>query len=1324
MWATTYKSYTGGELQVSTTITSQNVSSGSAGVISWTGTSCTYSDSRVNIAANGSITFTASSGYNITKIVIVSGSSSSYYGTWTSSPSVTPSSTGGTTTFDGLNANSVTVTTSTAFRCTSASSISIHYEAAAATALSVKTAPTKINYKVGETLDLTGLVLDATIGGNHVDVTTGYTASPANGATLNDVGAQTITFTYGGQNCNQTIHVGALESIAVTTPPTKTAYDEGQSFDPAGMVVKATYSDEEDTPTEWQETITEYTYSPTSPLGATDTEITISFGGKNTTQAITVTAGVPYTVSFNAGTGSCATASLAEASFGAGVTLPTATISLSGWSFAGWATSSTENTEVAPTLYAAGDTYHPTDNITLYAVYLFTDTESGVYKRATSVEDLTSAASVVIVNGTTILNVTNSAINKGTAPSETNGKITAPSNAIFTLSGNNTDGFTLTNSGTLGATSNNANVSLTTANNLWKFEESSNGTNNFVLLNKAWENNGLQYYSGNFKVYTNNNYASQANFAMKMYVPSVITTYNSNPAAIVNPTIAFTTAGDKNLYVQDDASYTNVAIVTGIDKEAVYTSSDETVATVSNAGVVTALKAGETTITAKVAAEIGVNTEASTSYNVTVKDAKTIAGLKAITDASSSVNFTADLTDAIVTYVKDNYAYIQDASGAVYASCGSSLTAGKKINGAVTGSIKASYKIDEITAIELADATITDGVIPSAEVKTVAQLLASGTTLEGQLVQVSGATVTASLESGNASGGKITDDGKTSEINLYAPASNIEALKDAEGTFTGFISYYNNSTYRLNIYEQSQITFTKNAPTEQPLTFAEDAIELDEDTDEYNNFTGQTVGGAKGSVTYALTGDAIGTVDASTGTVTLNGSYGTATITATASATSITEGGVTTPYIVTEKSYTVTTYPRYTSTFSINGAVSEVRQATHGAEITVPTPASIGEYYFMGWKETTGIDTPTDEAPTMVTPPTTPTSNVTYYAVYAVGTGSPVVEHTSTFTVKQASAPSSPYESDGSSWTWSNVTFANGDAACINSSNGSVTFTLPSGGKAKSLKITRTSNQWAGACSVVLKDASNNTLNTFSLGSSSSATYNFTSTYDHSASYSLTNSTSKNAWTDNIEFKYETGGISYSGYCTSLPVVGVNVAASGYTTYASAYALDFENAVEEGSDDKTLKAYVVSEVSNTAVTLTEVTSAPASTGVVLKGTASTTYTIPVIASANAVGTNLLTAVVNATTVEANTVYVVSGGKFCLYTGTSIPAGKAYLAASEVPALAGASMLDFDFNETTGIKAVENSQWPLDGDFYNMNGQRVAQPTKGLYIVNGRKVVIK
>lgn len=79
-----------------------------------------------------------------------------------------------------------------------------------------------------------------------------------------------------------------VASIAVTTAPTKTSYTAGESFDPAGMVITATYEDETTA------VVTDYTYSPTAALATTDTAITISLtsGGKTKTvsQSITVTA--------------------------------------------------------------------------------------------------------------------------------------------------------------------------------------------------------------------------------------------------------------------------------------------------------------------------------------------------------------------------------------------------------------------------------------------------------------------------------------------------------------------------------------------------------------------------------------------------------------------------------------------------------------------------------------------------------------------------------------------------------------------------------------------------------------------------------------------------------------------------------------------------------------------------------------------------------------------------------------------------------------------------------------------------------------------------
>jgi hypothetical protein len=49
---------------------------------------------------------------------------------------------------------------------------------------------------------------------------------------------------------------------------------------------------------------------------------------------------------------------------------------------------------------------------------------------------------------------------------------------------------------------------------------------------------------------------------------------------------------------------------------------------------------------------------------------------------------------------------------------------------------------------------------------------------------------------------------------------------------------------------------------------------------------------------------------------------------------------------------------------------------------------------------------------------------------------------------------------------------------------------------------------------------------------------------------------------------------------------------------------------------------------------------------------------------------------------------------------------------------------FEEDETTGISSMQNSQSTMHHEVYNLNGQRVAQPAKGLYIVDGRKVIVK
>lgn len=88
-----------------------------------------------------------------------------------------------------------------------------------------------------------------------------------------------------------TVSEDALVGIAVTTLPDKTSYLKGESFDPAGMVVVATYESGR------TEDVTESAFFSPTKLDATGSlPITISYEGKTTTVFVTVTAAGPQLV--------------------------------------------------------------------------------------------------------------------------------------------------------------------------------------------------------------------------------------------------------------------------------------------------------------------------------------------------------------------------------------------------------------------------------------------------------------------------------------------------------------------------------------------------------------------------------------------------------------------------------------------------------------------------------------------------------------------------------------------------------------------------------------------------------------------------------------------------------------------------------------------------------------------------------------------------------------------------------------------------------------------------------------------------------------------
>ena len=185
----------------------------------------------------------------------------------------------------------------------------------------------------------------------------------------------------------------------------------------------------------------------------------------------------------------------------------------------------------------------------------------------------------------------------------------------------------------------------------------------------------------------------------------------------------------------------------------------------------------------------------------------------------------------------------------------------------------------------------------------------------------------------------------------------------------------------------------------------------------------------------------------------------------------------------------------------------------------------------------------------------------------------------------------------------------------------------------------------------------------------------------------------------------------------SEETISVDIPAAGWMTYCNVgAALDFTG----------IKAYKVSAVGETSVTLEEVTAAPANTPVILEATEGA-HNLSVVASADAVGTNKLRVSDGTkTTTAEKIVYALAKknsvvGFYKVQAGVNVPEGKCYI---EVNAPTSAPDFLGFAGETTGINAVQSSEFKVNGVFYNLAGQRVAQPTKGLYIVNGKKVVIK
>jgi hypothetical protein len=234
---------------------------------------------------------------------------------------------------------------------------------------------------------------------------------------------------------------------------------------------------------------------------------------------------------------------------------------------------------------------------------------------------------------------------------------------------------------------------------------------------------------------------------------------------------------------------------------------------------------------------------------------------------------------------------------------------------------------------------------------------------------------------------------------------------------------------------------------------------------------------------------------------------------------------------------------------------------------------------------------------------------------------------------------------------------------------------------------------------------------------------------------------------------------------TEIPAVGtagstetIKVSAAGQVPYYNSQSLDFTSMEAQGVKAYTATGY---DYNSGTIWLTRVKQVPAKTGILIMAPEGE-YPVPT-ASISSVYANMFRGTLEGTTIQTHeeiegrdyiNYYLSSGASgvgFYRVTkeeGVTIGANRCYLPILNKDAAAGTRSANSDLNQiafeeadevigiqllrgiggdddgTTSIKDLTPALSEGEGVWYTLQGQRVAKPGKGIYIRNGKKVVIK
>ena len=492
------------------------------------------------------------------------------------------------------------------------------------------------------------------------------------------------------------------------------------------------------------------------------------------------------------------------------------------------------------------------------------------------------------------------------------------------------------------------------------------------------------------------------------------------------------------------------------------------------------------------------------------------------------------------------------------------------------------------------------------------------------------------------------------------------------------------------------------------------------------------------SVIYTITTNTAGaTINASTGEVTPT-QAGSVTVQATAAAIAGKFSSSTASYTLT-----VTDTREWTVTCHVGNNSNNVVR-TNGATLSLDEPAAICGMSFAGWSSTNNA-----ASPSWVENTTIVTSNMELYAMFEAVAASGYCYRL--------------VETDQTDWrgdyliAYDSNTFADGRKGGTDKQEiggGGVSAYPGTNLSGKDVDVT-----WGDTYNVTLEAINESDLSAGYVLKTKDGKYN----YQSSNSNGLTTTENKNTASgypisvtftssSNVKlclggkakgavFRYNTlgsGVFRFYANCGESPVylykrmeavspvysLGITQTITpGHAkiTYVTPEIMDFSKV-------SGLKAYVATAADGDGVTMTKVVApVPADTPLLLMGATGTEYNVPIVGSATTPATNLLkkgdgTTVFDGTT---NDYLLYSDGKFYQIGSGTIATNKAYLHLDANPA--GARSLDIFINdETMGIDAalMNNGRMNHNCVVYDLQGRRVSPLRKGLYIVNGKKMIVK